>query len=233
MEAAIRLHPGPTFECKPGHFKHLSNPPLRFGFVGVSGSGKGVCMLDLLLRHYRGCFERIYLYSPSATLDKGWDPLRKYCQEELHIDQDKEKTFFDTFDHEALQEQVDQQMHVAALAKKMKMKRIPNMLWIFDDFADDERIMHSNHNLLASLAIRSRHFGGNMFVATQKFRALANVIRVNLTALFIWPAPNLKERKAVVEELAGYHSQDEIEQMLQHVNAKPQWLPLCESEGQA
>jgi hypothetical protein len=112
-------------------------------------------------------------------------------------------------------------MKVAEYCKKHKMKQIPAVLWIFDDFADDERIMHNNHNLLASLAIRSRHFGGNMFVATQKFRALANVIRVNLTAMFIWPAPNWKERKAIIEELAGHYEPDEIEQMLQHVQKKP------------
>ena len=167
-EARIKLHPCDSFEAKPCNFKHLPNPPLRYGFCGVSGSGKGVCMLDLLLRHYRGCFERIYLYSPSANLDKGWDPLRKYVQNELHVDPDKEKWCFDTFDSEALQEQIDTQMKVADVAKKLKLKKLPQVLWIFDDFADDERITHSNHNHLASLAIRSRHFGGNMFVATQK-----------------------------------------------------------------
>ena len=42
-------------------------------------------MLDLLLRHYRGAFDRIYLYSRSASLDKGWDPLRKYIEEVQHV----------------------------------------------------------------------------------------------------------------------------------------------------
>jgi hypothetical protein len=112
-------------------------------------------------------------------------------------------------------------MKIAEWCKKRKMAKIPSVLFIFDDFADDEKIMHNNHNLLASLAIRSRHFGGNLFVATQKFRALPNVIRVNLTALFVWPAPNSKERKAIVEELAGHYSHEEIEAMLRHVSQKP------------
>jgi hypothetical protein len=217
------LHPGPHFEAKKGHFSHLGlpDPPLRFGFIGVSGSGKGVAMLDLLLRHYRGCFERIYLYSPSASIDKGWDALRNYVEQEHGVDQSKEKTFFDEFDAKALQEQVNTQMKVAELAKTRGMKEIPQVLWIFDDFADDERIMHNNHNTIASLAIRSRHYGGNLFVASQKYRALANVVRVNLTALFIWPAPNVKERKAVIEELAGHHSEKDIEEMLQHIARKP------------
>ena len=44
-----------------------------------------------------------------------------------------------------------------------------------------------------------------MFVATQNIRALANVIRVNLSVLFIWPAPNMNERKAIVEESVVGH----------------------------
>ena len=95
------------------------------------------------------------------------------------------------------------------------------MLWIIDDHADDERIMHSNHNIIASLAIKSRHYGGNLFIATQRYRALANIIRVNLTGMFIWPAPNSKERKAIIEELAGHYSEKDIEEMLQHIARKP------------
>ena len=181
-----------------------------------------MAMLDLLLRHYRGAFDRIYLYSRSASLDKGWDPLRKYVEEIQHVNQDDEPTFFAEFDAKALQEQMDLQIRVAAYAKKAKHEEIPQVLWNFDDLVDDERVMHSNHNLIATLAIRSRHFGGNLWVATQKFRALANIIRVNLTGVFVWPAlPNRLERKAIVEEISGRYSADEIKQMLQHVSQHP------------
>jgi len=116
---------------------------------------------------------------------------------------------------------MDLQMQVAEEAKKMKMKTIPQVLWIFDDLVDDASVMHSNSNLIATLAIRSRHFGGNLWVSTQKFRALANVIRINLTSLFIWPAlSNRLERKAIIEEISGYYSEKEIEELLQHVSKR-------------
>ena len=103
----------------------------------------------------------------------------------------------------------------------MKMKTIPQVLWIFDDLVDDASVMHSNSNLIATLAIRSRHFGGNLWVSTQKLRALANVIRINLTNLFIWPAlSNRLERKAIMEEISGYYSEKEIEELLQHVSKR-------------
>lgn len=178
-------------------------------------------MNDLLLRHYRGCFVRIYLFSPTAFLDKAWEPLKKYVEGEMGVDSDKEKWMFEEFDTKALQEQIDLQMKVAELAKTRGHKNIPQVLWIIDDHADDDRIMHSNHNIVASLAIKSRHYGGNLFIATQRYRALANIIRVNLTALFIWPAPNSRERKAIIEELAGHHSEKDIEEMLQHIARKP------------
>ena len=218
----VQLHPHPTFEDRKANFAHLPDLNLRFAFAGTSGSGKGVAMLDLLLRHYRGVFARVYLYSKSATIDRNWDPLRKYVEKTLGVDQKEEKTFFDEFDPQALQQQMDLQMQVAEYAKKSGTKQIPQVLWIFDDLVDDERVMHNNHNLIATLAIRSRHFGGNLWVATQKFRALANVIRINLTGLFIWPAlSNRLERKAIIEEISGHYSQDQIEEMLQHVSKRP------------
>ena len=221
-DPGIKLHPHPNFENKKANFGHLPDLNLRWAFVGTSGSGKGVAMLDLLLRHYRGVFDRIYLYSKSSTIDKTWDPLKRLVSQELGVDQDEEKTFFDEFDAQALQEQMDLQMRVAEEAKKQKMKQVPQVLWIFDDLVDDQATMHNNSNLIATLAIRSRHFGGNIWVSTQKFRALANIIRINLTALFIWPAlSNRLERKAIIEEISGHHSAQEIEELLQHVSKRP------------
>ncbi len=124
-------------------------------------------MLDLLLRHYRGAFDGIYLYARSASLDKGWDPLRKDVEEVHGVNQGDEPTFFEDFDAKELQEQIDLQMRVAAYAKKAKHTEIPQVLFVIDDFADDERIMHSNHNIIATLAIRGRHFGASVWVATQ------------------------------------------------------------------
>ena len=221
-DPGIKLHPHPTFENRRARLGILPDLNLRWAFVGTSGSGKGVAMLDLLLRHYRGVYDRIYLYSKSSTIDKNWDPLRKYVEKELGVNQQEEQTFFDEFDAQALQEQMNLQMQVAEEAKKQGMKFIPQVLWIIDDLADDPSVMHSNSNLIATLAIRSRHFGGNLWIGTQRFRAMATVLRINLTALFIWPAlSNRMERKAIIEEISGHYSPDQIEELLQHVSKRP------------
>ena len=68
-------------------------------------------------------FDRIYLYSKSSTIDKTWDPLRRHVEKEQGVRQEDEKTFFDDFDAQALQEQMDLQMQVAEEAKKQKVSR--------------------------------------------------------------------------------------------------------------
>ena len=57
----IQTHDHPTFENPRANAESLPDLPLRFAFVGTSGSGKGVAMLDLLLQHFRGAFDRIYV----------------------------------------------------------------------------------------------------------------------------------------------------------------------------
>ena len=126
----IRLRPHSTFENRKAKLGALPELNLRWAFVGTSGSGKGVAMLDLLLRHYRGVFDRIYLHSKSSTIDKNWDPLKRYVEKELGVNQQEEQTFFDEFDAQALQEKMDLQMQVAEHAKKQKMKQIPQVLWM-------------------------------------------------------------------------------------------------------
>ena len=84
-DPGIKLHPHPTFENRRAKLGALPDLNLRWAFVGTSGSGKGVAMLDLLLRHYRGVFDRVYLYSKSSTIDKNWDPLRRYVEKDLGV----------------------------------------------------------------------------------------------------------------------------------------------------
>ena len=59
-------------------YKHKQNPfpqldgvlPLRWILAGPSGAGKGVTMQNMILKHFRGCWKRIYVFSPTAVLDK-------------------------------------------------------------------------------------------------------------------------------------------------------------------
>jgi hypothetical protein len=91
----IQVHKFPTYEDRKAHFSHLPALNLRFAFIGTSGSGKGIAMQDMLLRHYRGVFDRVYAYCKSASIDRAWDPVKRYVAEVQGVAQDEEKTFFD------------------------------------------------------------------------------------------------------------------------------------------
>ena len=56
-------------------YKHKQTPflqldsvlPLRRILAGPSGARKGVAMQTMLPKHFRGCWERIYVFSPTAV----------------------------------------------------------------------------------------------------------------------------------------------------------------------
>ena len=58
--------------------------PMRAMIVGTSGSG--IC---------RGAFERVFIWSPSVNLDSIWLPVKKYIEEGLNVDTDKESCWWD------------------------------------------------------------------------------------------------------------------------------------------
>ncbi len=57
-----------------------------------SGSGKTVLLSNLILNIYRGCFERIFAFSPSIDIDKTCAPVKKYQSDDMKaVETDKEK----------------------------------------------------------------------------------------------------------------------------------------------
>ena len=83
------------FSCKQSKREHVPKVPIRMILLAPSGSGKTVLLSNLILNIYRGCFERIYIFSPSVDLDHTGKPVKKYQQDDMRVvDFDKEKTLF-------------------------------------------------------------------------------------------------------------------------------------------
>ena len=56
--------------CKQGHYGDIvPKLPMRSMLVGPSGSGKTVLLTNMILDIYKGCFSRIYVWSPSIEVD--------------------------------------------------------------------------------------------------------------------------------------------------------------------
>ena len=52
----------------------------------------------MILKQFRGCWGRDYLFTATVVLDKTWEPVRKHLQEDLGIDLVKEPAFFEEWD---------------------------------------------------------------------------------------------------------------------------------------
>ena len=55
--------------CKQGNYGDIvPKLPMRSMLVGPSGSGKTVLLTNMILDIYKGCFSRIYVWSPSISV---------------------------------------------------------------------------------------------------------------------------------------------------------------------
>ena len=66
------------YKCKQSKYEHAPELPMRAIAYGPSGSGKSVLLQQLILDVFRGCFERVYIWSPAIDIDHVWDPVKKY-----------------------------------------------------------------------------------------------------------------------------------------------------------
>ena len=110
----------------------------------VSGSGKTVALISLILEQYRGVFERIYIFSPSVNIDDGWIPVKKYIEEDLGVNTEREQTYWDEWDEAALRRIIQQQRKITEASKKLEMKKLYQVLVVIDDFADTPQL-HKPH----------------------------------------------------------------------------------------
>ena len=66
--------------------------PVRGCILTPSSGGKMTLRSNLLFDVYRGCFERVYVISPTCKpgLDGAWDAVRKYVYGEMGTDEEEE-----------------------------------------------------------------------------------------------------------------------------------------------
>ena len=70
--------------CKQGHYGNIvPKLPMRSMLVGPSGSGKTVLLTTMILGMYKGCFSRIYIWSPSIDVDNTWKPIKDYIRDSI------------------------------------------------------------------------------------------------------------------------------------------------------
>lgn len=208
------------YTSKQSKYDVVGKLPLRDIILGPSGAGKGVLLSNMILDIYRGCFDRIYIFSPSVNVDKTWDKCKEYIEKSQKVDPNKEQIYFDHYDPEALESIVSTQTKLAEHMKAKGYTKIYQILIVIDDFADDPTF--SRHSkLLHALFTRGRHSMISTIVSTQKYRAISNIIRVNATNLYVFRLRNAGDLDAWIEECSAIADKKTLLELYNLATAEP------------
>ena len=82
---------------------------MRSMLVGPSGSGKTVLLTNMILGIYKGCFSRVYIWSPSIEVDNAWKPVNNYIRDNIKPS-DRENCYFDSYDPAELEQVINTQL---------------------------------------------------------------------------------------------------------------------------
>jgi hypothetical protein len=176
---------------------------------------------DLLTRMYKGCFERVYVFSPSCVIDKAWQPVHDMVAK-MDYSEDEPPAFYEKWDEEALERILEMQTEIVKLAKDKGMKSIPGILVCIDDMADRPEVLHaSGAGLVNSLFIRYRHSMVSTIVAVQKMKLLSPVCRVNAQSLIVFRLRSQMDLTAVVDELSAIYDKKTLLSLYQKATEEP------------
>ena len=190
------------YEFKQSKYEVAPKLPASMIISAPSGSGKTILLQSLILDIYRNCFARIYIWSPSINVDSIWTPVKKYINDEMKVNTEKEKVFFEEYFSADLQQVIERHHTVIEYQKKNDHKTLHSCLLVIDDMADNEKF--SRHSsLLNQLYVRGRHNALTVITSVQAYRALSRIIRVNSRQLFFFKMRNYKEIETMTEELAA------------------------------
>ena len=189
------------FTCNQSKYEHVPKLPLRACVFGPGGVGKTHLLVNLILDVYRGCFERIYIFSPSVNLDHVWGPAKDYIEQHLGVDPKREPFAFDEYDPGALAAIIARQTKLADHMKRQG-KHVYGVLLIIDDHADKPEFSR-NEKLVHQLFVRGRHSFISTCVSSQKVTAVAPIVRVNATALCVFRLRSFQDLETFLDETSA------------------------------
>ena len=131
----------PEYKYKNSKFDMMPKLPVRMLCMASSTGGKTVLIQNLILKIYRGSFERIYIFSPSVHVDDTWSAVKKYIRGVMKVHAEKEQLYYEAYDPVALKKIIDTQHKVIDFQKKNKLKDLFSILIVVDDHADDPKFV--------------------------------------------------------------------------------------------
>ena len=217
----IKPYNNDKYTCNQSEYKMVSELPTRALIVAPSNSGKSVLLQNIILDIYRGCFERVYIFSPSIHIDAVWKPVLDYCTHTLkQHETEREHVYFDTFDQTGFKAIITQQAKIVKHMKDRKMKKIYNIAIIIDDFLDNQKFLRRTPDL-DMLFLRGRHYYISTFISIQKYKGVSQVIRLNINDMYLFKLRNYADLEAFLEEFAALADKKTVEKIYRIATDEP------------
>ena len=219
------------YENKQSKYKQCGKLPAIGCILAPTTGGKTTLIANLILDVYRGCFERIYVWSPTSKkgLDGTWDAVRKYIYGEMGTPDDEE-CFFQDFDGSKVQEILDRSEKIVMHLKNSNSKKQFNIALFFDDWADRPEVFKGKHGrVLQTLAISGRHRYCSTWYSTQAYRLLHSSIRKNCMYNYCFRLRNAGDLDAFLEENSGTYDKKTLMKMYKYcVDYEPYSFMYCD-----
>ena len=136
------------YDFKQSKYEHVPKLPFRSIVVASSTGGKTVLIQNLILNVYRDCFARIFIFSPSVHNDPTFVEVKKYQKDNMKVDDEKEKLYYDTYQPEELEEIINTQRKIIHYMKEQKLKNVSELMSFIEEnsaIVDKEQLLNMYH----------------------------------------------------------------------------------------
>ena len=202
--------------------------PFPMGISGPSMSGKGILQQNIIMNpnlyhDEKGdsVFDEIHIWTGSAKLDVNLEKVKRWAEDFLKQDPEN-NPIHDGFKPEEVRDVLNRQRRAVRKARR-ESKRIPQMLFVVDDLADDRRTMGCN--LIRELMLRGRHSFISTILSTQKMRAIDHACRLQFTALAQFAVRSLRDWDVIKEEFTAAIDPTNATDV-RHRDARSIWLSI-------
>jgi hypothetical protein len=200
------------YECQQSKYGDIvPSLPLRGMICAASFSGKSILIQNLILDVYRGCFSRIYIFSPTVHLDTVWRPVKDYITKDLRP-KDDENMYFDDYDPEDLEKIIERQKKVTQYLKDKNEKKLLSILIVLDDLSENKEFLRGNR-VLQALYTKGRHLSISTVISVQNYKSVSPMIRKNLTFLIVFKLRNQSDLDAILEEFSNVADKKQLQKI--------------------
>ena len=223
MALEVKPRPTPDYYVKQPKSEILARlPGANHIILGPSKSGKSVLWQSMLLDGYRGCFSRIFLFTPSGNVDDSLEPIKRHIERDLGHDVKSEGPYiFEELDPAVIrgilkkQEKIhDTLKHKVYQDKNFKSRKwLPQILIVISDHADNPRAVHRAGGILETLFVRARHFGCSTWTDSQALKLLSPSVRLNIAGLAIFRLRSNHDLDSIMEFTALGITKEELMEM--------------------